>query len=254
MILTHTRLRWLLAASLLASLHAEALRVGFGTDKPPYIFETERRGLEYDIVVAAARRAGMEVVPSFAPMERLHRTMEKDALDAIATTNERSGIKAYYSKPYIEYHNAVAALASRHLDLRRIADLGRYTVSAFQRARFLLGDEFHAMADTNPGYREEAEQVVRNRLLFSGRIDAIVGDVRIISYFNTKVASQVNVTQPLRWYFLFPPTAYSVGFHSQAQRDRFDEALEAMRADGEYAAIERQYAQYDAAVLWRNEQ
>jgi hypothetical protein len=79
---------------------AVVLQIGFGSNKPPYVFEAERRGLEFDIVVAAARRAGMEVQPFFAPMERLQGMLQQGRLDGIATTNPYSQLKAYFSQPY----------------------------------------------------------------------------------------------------------------------------------------------------------
>ena len=136
------------------------------------------------------------------------------------------------------------ALSARRLDIRQIADLGRYSVSTFQRARELLGPEFMVMAAANPQYREEAQQIVRNRLLLSGRVDVIVGDRRIIEYFNHEMGGQVDSNQSLSWYALFPPTPYQLGFRSVEQRDRFDAGLEALRRSGEYTAIEKKYALY----------
>lgn len=223
---------------------AEPLRIGFGTHKPPYVFENEARGLEYDIVAAAARAAGFTLEVHYAPMERLHLALRRGDLDGIATTNAHSGIEAYYSAAYIDYHNAVVALSSRNYRITSIADLGGYSVSAFQRARMLLGPEFRVMANSNPRYREEALQVNRNRLLYSERVDVVVGDPRILRYLNTQVADQVDIRQPITWYFIFPPTAYSVGFRQEAQRDRFDRGLAAIRASGEYLQIEQRYADY----------
>ena len=98
------------------------------------------------------------------------------------------------------------------------------------------------MAESNPRYREEAQQINRNRLLYSGRVDVVVGDPRILRYLNREVAEQVDTSQPLTLYLLFQPTAYSVGFRRPLQRDRFDRGLAAIRASGEYLEIERRYA------------
>lgn len=223
---------------------AEPLRVGLGTHKPPYIFEGEERGLERDIVVAAAVAAGFQVQVQYLPMERLHLKLRRGDIDAIATTNHLSGIPAYYSATHVTYQNEAVALASRGLQIDRIADLGQYSVSAFQRARFLLGPDFQAMADNNPAYREEAQQIARNRLLYSGRIDVVIGDRRILRYFNRDVYEQVDVSQPLTWYPLFEPTHYQVGFRVREQRDRFDQGLAQIRANGDYAAIEQRYSIY----------
>lgn len=220
---------------------ADTLRIGFGSDKPPYIFEAERRGIEYDIVVEAAKRAGMAVEPFFAPMERLHFMHERGELDGIATTNPAGGLKAFFSKPYIEYHNVAVALADRHLEIKTIADLGKYSVSAFQRARKLLGPEFEAMATNNPRYREEAQQISRNRLLYGERVDVVIGDRRIIEYFTGSIAQQMNVRKEVVWYELFPPTPYSLAFRQESVRNRFDRGLEALKAGSGYQEIEKRY-------------
>lgn len=239
------RLKYLGLLLLVAcSASAESLRIGFGTHKPPYVFEGEARGIEYDIVVAAVRAAGYELDVRYAPMERLHMALRNGDLDGIATTNLHSGIEAFYSAPYIHYHNVAVALTSRQYRIDSIEALKDYSVSTFQRARYLLGSEFQRMAERNPNYREEAQQINRNRLLYSGRVDVVVGDPRILRYLNREVAEQVDTRQPLTLYMLFPPTPYSVGFRQEAQRQLFDKGLAAIRANGEYLRIEQRYADY----------
>lgn len=220
------------------------LRLGFGTDKPPYIFEAERRGLEYDIVVEAAERAGFAVSTSFAPLSRLHSMLAHHELDGIATTNSRAQAAACYSKPYIDYHNVAIALTARHLPIASITDLANYSVSSFQRSRDLLGPEYTRMAEANPHYREEANQISRNTLLYSGRVDVIVGDQRILAYFNHVVADKVDITQPVTVYELFAPISYSVGFSDPALCAPFDAGLDALRRSGDYARIEERYRDY----------
>ena len=226
------------------SLSAQTLRVGMGTDKPPYVFENQARGLEYDIVVMAAERAGFQVQVQYAPMERLHLKLRRGEIDAIATTNKHSGVTAFYSEPYIQYQNAAVALSARQLEIKQISDLGRYSVSAFQRARFLLGPEFQKMAEHNRQYREEAYQIARNRLLYSGRVDVVVSELRILRYFNREVYTQVDVSQALDIFPIFPPTDYQLGCIVEADCLRFSQGLAALRESGEYAAIERRYAMH----------
>lgn len=240
-------MKWLTALLLLCSslaAIAAPVRFGFGTHKPPYVFEDEARGLEFEIVTAAAAKAGFAVEVLYAPMERLHLLLRRGQIDAIATTNERSGVQGFYSEPYIHYQNVALALRERGFRIERIADLAHYSLSAFQRARFLLGSEYAQVVENHPRYREEAHQIARNRLLYSGRVDVVVGDMRIFRYFNREVGDQVDVSQPLTSYPLFEPTAYRVGFVSRALRDRFDKGLAALRENGEYGAIERKYESY----------
>jgi polar amino acid transport system substrate-binding protein len=226
------------------AVRAEPLRVGFGDQKPPYVFEQQRRGLEYEIVSAAFQAAGTEMQPYFAPNERLHLMLRRGDIDCVTSTNEQNGTAAYYSNVYIHYHNIALALASHNYRIDTIADLDRYSISTFQRARLLLGPVFQQMAATNPNYREEAQQIARNRLLYIGRVDVVVGDSRIINYFNREVSDQVDSSQPVTRYELFAPTPYRLGCRFQAPRDRFDQGLLAIRQSGKYAAIERKYAEY----------
>ena len=123
--------RWWVAAALAClslTAPADVLHVGFGTHKPPYIYEGERRGLEYELIERAAQNAGFEVTVYYAPMERLHLMLRRGEIDAIATTHQRSGVKAYYSQTYIYYHNVAVALARRGYRIEHIADLGSATV------------------------------------------------------------------------------------------------------------------------------
>ena len=221
---------------------AATLRVGFGASKPPYVYEHESRGLEYDLVAAALREGGDELRPYYAPAERLHRMLKQGELDAMATTGSASDLGAFYSDSYIEYQNVVVSLASRDIVLQRIADLDALSVSAFQRARYMLGAEYAAMVRRNSAYREEPRQIIRSLLLYAGRVDAVVADERIFNAFNPLIAGQVDVAQPITIHRLFAPTPYSVGFVDSAARDRFNTGLAALRASGEYARIVARYA------------
>ena len=135
------------------------------------------------------------------------------------------------------------ALASGNLAIVNIADMARYSISTYQRARYLLGPTFQAMAERNPLYREEALQINRNRLLYSGRVDLIVGDLRIFKYFNAQVADQGDVSQPLSYFALCPNTPYSVGCRQAAPRELFNQGLKALRESGDYLRIEQRYAE-----------
>lgn len=223
---------------------AEVLMVGFGTHKPPYVYENENKGLEYELVEAALADAGIEINAYYAPLERLHRMLANKELHAMATTNETSGVIAHYSQVYIEYHNVAVSLQRNHIRLETIADLQGHSISAFQRARFLLGPRFLAMTAANTRYREEARQITRNLLLYAGRVDVMIGDRRIIRAFNGDIADRVDISQPVTEHTLFPPTGYRMGFVNRSVRDRFDQGLSAIHADGRYQAITQRYEQF----------
>lgn len=69
-------------------------------------------------------------------MERLHRAPARSC--------------GSVNRPYIRYDNVAVALKVRGYRIERIADLGHYSVRAFQRARVMLGEEFQRMAEAPP--------------------------------------------------------------------------------------------------------
>ena len=145
---------WLIVFCWLTAARADII-VGFGVNKPPYVFERDRAGLEYEIVMASLAAAGIQAQPYFAPQGRLHALLANRLIDVITTTSEQSGVEAYYSDVYIVYQNYAITLSDRHLDIRTIEDLSRYSVTAFQRASTNLGPQFRAAIASSPQYTEQ---------------------------------------------------------------------------------------------------
>ena len=231
------------------SAWSDPLRLGFGSGKPPYVFDVSGKpdpasanGLEFDIVAAAAKAAGFDVDPYLAPQSRVVHMMQNGQLDAIADTREEPGTPYFYSAPCVQYHDYAVALASRGLEINSIADLSRYSVVSFQTARSVLGPDFAAMAEKNSRYYEEPVAYLRNVMLYAGATDVLVGDKRIFEYANDLASSRVDVNRRLHWYPIFPQTSDTrIAFIKADQRDRFDKGLQAIRQSGLYATIEKRY-------------
>jgi len=225
-----------------------AITTGFGINKPPYVFWAENIGLEVELVKAAFKAAGMQMKPYFAPQARLHALLMNQNIDAVTGATENSGIAAFYSDVYIVYHNYAITLSSRHdINLQRIEDLSKYSVTAFVRAQSILGPRFRDAVFKSPKYSEPALQATQELLLYSGRVDVAVGDQRIFEYYRRQVSTLVDVGQPVTYHNLFPPTQFKVGFRDPAFRNGFNAGLALIRKNGEYDAIwQRSLANADA--------
>ncbi|WP_462382808.1 substrate-binding periplasmic protein [Pseudomonas sp. Marseille-QA0892] len=225
---------------------AGPLVFGFSAGKPPYVFDHEPRGLEYEIIEASFNRAGIAFEARYLPIDRLHLSLERGDLGAVASTNVQGGLSnVAYSDVYLQQQNVAIALASRGYAIDSIEDLAVHSISTFQNAHRLLGPVFGKMAERNALYREEAQQIIRNRMLYSGRIDIVIADLRIHHHLNTAAQRDVDTTQSITIYPIFPPTPYRVAFRDPGLRDRFNDALAKIRANGEYDAIVRRYAGED---------
>ena len=230
-----------------APLQAEALgtlTVGFGMNKPPYVFEKEDSGLEVEIFREAARAAGYEVKSFFGPMERLKSKILNGELDAITNTNVSEKLPLYNSLPFITYQNYAIALKKKNLQIKTISDLKKYSVTSFQRSRDLLGGEFATMASSNSSYREFADQKLRNIQLYKERADVAIADIRIFNYFNTQLDATVDSSQPIVLYKLFKENHYQAAFRSEDVMKKFNEGLLIIRKNGTYDRIENKYSNY----------
>jgi polar amino acid transport system substrate-binding protein len=233
----------LLSGGLAAPLRAAEVRMAVGLFLPPYVIAEDWRGMEYDIVRRALELEGHAIQPVPTYLARVAKELEQGSVDAAMPMQARPGAKEFFSEPHIQYQNFAITLRSSNIAVASVADLAGRSVVAFQEASHYLGPDFEAMARANPRYREEAKQVVQPVLLFLGRTDVVVADRFIFNWFaaSAEVRQKADVTQPLRFHPIFPPTEYRVAFRDPALRDSFNRGLKRLRDSGEYQRIMDSY-------------
>jgi polar amino acid transport system substrate-binding protein len=233
-----------LLASIPGQTAAAEVTVGIGLSLSPYVFPNERRGMEYDIVKEALAREGHTMVPVFLPLGRVLKEVETGQVAAAMTQRPGMSSGTSLSDVYITYRNFAISLDSRNLDISRLEDLADKSVLAFQKANVYLGPDYRKVVEDNARYREEADQVVQPLLLFLGRVDVVIADSNIFSWFASRpeVRAKVDTTQPLRYAPLFPPTQYRMAFRDPKLRDDFNRGLAELRASGDYDRILARYA------------
>ncbi|WP_374352693.1 substrate-binding periplasmic protein [Chitinimonas sp.] len=236
------RLLRVLCLLWLVSVEAKEIKVAVGLSLPPYVIQKSNSGMELDVVAQALADAGHSMKPVYLPFARVPLAMQDAEVDAAITVQESSGIKAAFSDSHITYQNFAISLGKNAFKIEGVADLAKHSVAAFQNAKLYLGVPFSVMAGTNKAYAEHAEQVKQNKLLYTGRVDVVVGDRNIFKYFNNEAKQEgIDVSQPVVYHEIFPPTYYKVAFRDSAVRDGFNAALKKMRSDGRYEAIMKKY-------------
>lgn len=228
-----------------ASSWAEPLKIGVGISKPPYIIEKTNSGMELDILRRALALAGYDMKPHYMPLLRIPHGLNGGALDGGMPLKANLPVDAFFSNEVLTYQNYAIALASNDLKIRKISDLGRLRVVAFQNASKFLGEDFSRMVTGNSSYSEVANQELQIKMLLGGRVDVVVSDVRIFLHFKKLVEEKLGNNAQVNLYPLFTPTAYRAAFRDRSVRDAFDEALKKMRANGEYDEIIANYISAD---------
>lgn len=236
--------QWSVLASSGAAYAQEAgtpeVHVGMGLPKPPYVMESGN-GLDVDIARQALAAGGYKLVGHMLPQTRALAMLRAGQLDGMLSTSEGIGGQDYFTDSYIVYQNVATTLARRNLNIQQIEDLSKYSVAAFQNASMVLGDRFSLVVSGHSDYREVPAQITQNKLLFTGRVDVVVGDRLIFRYFAEKLEPQIDARQPVTFHRIFPESPRKAVFREARVRDAFNAGLKAIRANGAYDAIVRQY-------------
>jgi polar amino acid transport system substrate-binding protein len=235
---------FLLLGSIVSSAIAAPpeVRVGMGLTKPPYVFESGKEGIEVEIAEQAFAVAGYKMVGLQFPPARGLAMQRAGQLDVLLTVDEGIGGTGYFSAPYIVYQNVAISLASRNFQIKSVEDLANYSVAAFQNAEIILGDRFKNLVAGHSNYKEYPQQIIQNNLLYSQRVDVVVGDKRIFRFLNTQLDPKLNVNLPITVHTIFPPNPRKAVFLDKTLRDRFNAGLKAIQANGVYDAILKKHA------------
>jgi polar amino acid transport system substrate-binding protein len=221
---------------------AVELRVGMGLTKPPYIMESGKEGIEVEIAEQALAAAGYKMVALQLPPARGLAMQRAGQLDVLLTVDEGIGGSDYFSEPYITYQNVAITLAARNLQIKRIEDLANHSVAAFQNAEMILGERFRALVLNHSNYKEYPQQIIQNNLLYTHRVDVVIGDRRIFRYLSTQLDPKVDVNQPITLHTIFPPNPRKAVFKDSVIRDHFNVGLRMIQSNGVYDAIMKKYA------------
>lgn len=232
----------LLCMAALAAIAQEAktLKVAVGMAKPPYVEGGGESGLEVDLVVAAFRAAGYQVVIQQWPQARSLQSLLHDKTDAMISLAEGAYPGLFISQPVINYRNRLIVLSSSGIHLKTLADLSGFRVASFQNASLLLGEDYAKAVRHALQYNEFADQESLNRMLFNRRIDVVVSDEWIFRSYATQ-SSLNGRSEPTISFNLLPDIPRCVGFHQKVLRDDFNRGLQFIIRTGEAEKIRLYY-------------
>jgi len=242
----HALIRLLAAAALAwaiapATAAMPEVRIGVGLTKPPYIMESGDGGIEYEIAEKALGAGGYRMVAQHLPPARALALLRAGLLDGMLTVDEGIGGNGFFSDTYMHYQNVAITLASRGIRLHGVGDLEQYSIAAFQNASLILGPDFKALSAQHRDYKEHPQQITQNRLLYTGRVDVVVGDRLIFRYLNRQIEPSIDTSQPLAHHMIFKPSARKAVFRDAELRGAFNAGLKKIRKSGVYAAIYKKY-------------
>ena len=230
----------ILALVLCISADAEELSVVASPWAPYVAGRLERHGLAVHLVTEALQRAGYASRVTLLPWPQdLEGTKagDHDVIASVWFTEERAR-RIAFSEPYIVTETHFVKRRGTPHDFRTLADLRGLrigVVEGYAYRREVPGDKL----GVTPVFRGSVLDNLRS--LVAGDLDLVLADDRVALYELNR-----NVHDGIRKTFIIPRAYSSRGLRMGVSKQRpdhaeivkrFDAAVEAMKADGSYAAI-----------------
>ena len=210
---------------------------------PPHV-TADGQGREAQIIRETLQACGHEVrfqTAAFGSHWRRYR--QRETLDAVTTVPEGKKLPGHMSQPYVRYQNGVSVLESADIQVDELSDLKGRDIVTFQDGIEILG--LSDRRDMFATVHEVADQEVHSRLLFAGRVDAVLSDGLIFAAFNRRLREAGDVSfdpdQKVRFTAVVPPTAYRMAFRDAGLRDAFDRCFQKLKAGGRIEAINTEH-------------
>ncbi len=222
------------AAFLAAPLAADTLTLTTES-YPPFNFETESGeldGISIRVMDQLLEAAGVDAEIRLLPWSRAYaeaQSVPGTCVFSTTRTQEREDLFTWVG-PLVENQWHAFVLEGSDVNASSLAELERYRVGGYRDDAVALHVERQGIpVDTAPNDRLNARKLAANR------IDVWVSGEHLAPWY-----ARLEGIGELESLFAFNDTVMSLACHPETERgplDRMQEELDAMRADGRYAAI-----------------
>ncbi len=240
--------RFLLISLLCSSsllMAKQDLKVGIG-NFAPFLQEKNHQGLFLELTEEIFKQLPSYNV-QFIYMSNnrlLHEINSGQRIDVACNIFSNSSAKAFLSSPVFRYTDVAVSKSSSKLKVNRVSDLQGYSIAAYQGAKEMLGDDFKAMALTNPNYSEYSKPDETTYMMVAGEKDIRIGDIHIFlhdladkRYINEEKIAAKDFTIHRLW-----PDVYShMAFKDEMLRDSVNNVIKELTADGTIESIYRKH-------------
>jgi len=227
------------------TIKPQILRVGFGLERPPFVFKNHKDGLEIELINAIAKEMKYTVIASFWPNARGYNALKNKSIDIYTIGTQSLADEFYLSDTYMSFDNVLISKGDNPQEISQFSDLRGKRLAAFQGADFLV-KEITEIKDELSLYIETPRQITQIHLLYKERVDFLFSEKKVFEY-NLKRAFASGELAPLgrayKIHRVVPPTLYSAAFNDPILRDKFNAALRRLKKSGAYAQIMSKYDQ-----------
>ena len=235
----------------LGSVQAQpkVLVVGSSATYRPFAYESPTKeivGYDVDMIKAIAQKAGLQIKIVNTPWTGIFASLNNGDLDLVisgVTINDKRKQSYDFTAPYFEARQLIAV----HKDstVKGLKDLAGKKIGVVNGS---TGDDIASreFGKTNPDIRRfESTPVVISELVANG-LDAAIGDNGVIAF---RVQEQKDLKTVSDASFSKEYFGIVVKQGNKALLDKLNAGLAAVKADGSYARIYKQWFHADAPAL-----
>jgi polar amino acid transport system substrate-binding protein len=227
----------LLLLTLLCTLvQAAPIKVGLH-DSAPWAYRNaqgEITGVDYEIVKAILENEGIEAEFELYSYSRLLKMFSEKKLD-IASPVAVPYPGAFYSQPYFTVLDVVVNKSDKPSKIKSLQDLKGKTIVAYQQATEVLGPDFSAIIK-QAHYLEEADRQKQFELLMNDRVQLMVGDEKVLSYYADKNYGKGSI----QIHQIFQSVDYPAAFWNPELQAKFNSGLIHLTESGMFQQIHLQ--------------
>jgi len=139
---------------------------------------------------------------------------------------------ASYTESYLPFQDVAISRQDAGLTVNSLQDLRDKRIAAYQQAQQVLGADF-AQAVSTAAYLELAERELQLELLFSDRVQLVVGEQRVLLYLAAKLAPHINLTI----HPIFAAKSYPAACWQPEHTAAFNRGLAQLAQSGGLSAI-----------------
>jgi len=228
-------------------LAKDELKIGVG-NFPPFFIEEGERGLFLDITKEVFKLLPeYEATYTFMSNSKLLREINKgEKIDVACNIFAGSNVDAYLSEPLFRYTDVAVSKKENNFIINKVTDLKSRSISAYQGAIDLLGDEFKQMAHENKHYTEHGQPSETTLLLAMGKKDVRIGDVFIFLYdiSNNKYKKRGIDANDFKVHRLWSDVFTHMAFRDESIRDKANKAILEIQNNGVLEQIYKKYEVY----------
>jgi len=223
------------------SSYGQKFHVVVGLAKPPYVIQDTNSGYEIELITQVLNKMGKEPNFVFVPFGRTARMLNSDRVDSIMTVNSNLiSNENLLSDTYIIYQNVVVTLKRNNYQLDNLDDLSKLSVAAFQNANKILGESYAQAIEKSPSYREIANQKSQTKLLFTGKVQAVVMDINIFRALSHAVGGKEDFSD-IDIHYVFPESPYKMAFKDKSNIESFNQALAQYKGSEHHTQLVNKY-------------